>query len=219
MKKFLMATALVLPFSVFAQATELSEEVLMEEGNYLIDYDGQDDKEKKLIRHNPVLVKYIEGSEDLDFYRPRNIEGASKQLAEEARRNHWAGRYIYNMDDPNPNEIRPEEDPLINSGENAENKMLIPKKRDWLYYDVEVPGEYFQYRLSPKLRLQDSFWLTRFGDRYRKSLLQEKRKKVLPESKRYMRENENYIDYTGDYNRLDGERSGQNKLAKLYGIY
>ena len=139
MKKFFLVTALLFPLYSFAQTVEDNKETVTEddiiynengnyydaEGNYLVDYDGQDDKEKKGIKYNPVFIKYIEGSEDLDFYRPRNIEGASAQLAEETRRNHWLGRYIYNYGDPNPNEIRPETDPIINSGENEDNAILF----------------------------------------------------------------------------------------------
>ena len=235
MKKFFLVTALLFPLYSFAQTVEDNKETVTEddiiynengnyydaEGNYLVDYDGQDDKEKKGIKYNPVFRKYIEGSEDLDFYRPRNIEGASAQLAEETRRNHWLGRYIYNYDDPNPNEIRPETDPIINSGENEDNAILFNKKRDWLYYDCQIPGTYFEYRLSPKLRLQDSFNMTRFCDRYRKSLLYANRQSAAKQTIRYVRENAiPFIEYekgNSDY-RLDDEVSGRDKLLKLYGL-
>jgi hypothetical protein len=153
----------------------------------------------------------------LDFYRPRNITGSSKLLAQRARRNHWLGEYVYNLDNPNPNEIRPEEDPLINSGGDAPNSIISKQKRPSVYYDVPLVGEYFEYRLSPKLRLQDAYNRNvLYRDRYQKSLLREKRTASYPVALRHYRENEPFIDYTGDYNRLDGEKSGNRKLWDLY---
>ena len=159
----------------------------------------------------------MEGSGDLDYYRPRNITGSSKILAQETRRNHWNGMYLYNYDDPNPNEIRPLNDPLMTSCENEDNKMCIKKKRNWLYYEVPLQGEYFQYRLSPKLRLQDAYKRNIiYRDRFRQPLLVSKRTPALPQTIRQYREYKNYITYTGDYHRLHGEKSGEQKLWDMY---